>query len=76
MKGEIVGSVRIGNTVYKAGQEEEFAKVATADQITRLTEKGAIAGFGKSSAKVVDEAADTPDAEEAASQGGKAKKKA
>lgn len=48
MAKEIIGSVRIGNTVYKAGQEEELAAVADAAQIKRLTDKGVIAGFGKS----------------------------
>lgn len=46
MKGEILGSVRIGNKVYKAGDEEAFASVASADQIARLKEKGVVSGFG------------------------------
>ena len=72
MKGEIIGSVRIGNTVYKAGQEDELAAVASADEIKRLTEKGVIAGFsGKSKADDAAEASAAESGEEAAAKGAK-----
>lgn len=47
---EIIGSVRIGGTVYQAGQEDELAAVLSSAQIDRLTEKGVIAGFSKTKA--------------------------
>lgn len=76
-KGEIIGSVRIGNTTFKAGQEEEFAAAASPAEIARLTEKGVIAGFGKSkSAPVAEDAAeDSASDEEASPKGPKASAK-
>lgn len=54
-KYKITGSVRIGKTLYREGDEDALAKVATADQLARLTQSGAIEGFGKA-AKTTDEA--------------------
>jgi hypothetical protein len=50
MKGKIIGAVRIGDKVYREGDEGAFAKAATADQISRLTDKGVIEGAIKGEA--------------------------
>lgn len=41
---QIIGSVRIGNDVYRKGDEEALAKVADKSMIKRLTDKGVISG--------------------------------
>ena len=43
-KGVINGAVRVGQTTYKAGDEEAFAAAASQGQIKHLTKKGAISG--------------------------------
>ena len=50
-KQQIFGAVRVGDIVYQAGQEEQLAKVLSADQIERLTAEGVIAGFSSRAGK-------------------------
>lgn len=40
----IVRSVRIGGLVYVPGMEDDLKKIATPEQLERLSEKGAITG--------------------------------
>ncbi len=61
-KGTILGAVRIGQTTYKAGDEEAFAAAASASQIERLTEKKAISGFKVAKAEA-EKPADEPKTE-------------
>lgn len=71
-KGVINGAVRIGQTTYKAGDEEAFAAAASQGQIKHLSKKGAISGdftsgkkASKSEAPAVEvETADEPVADE------------
>jgi hypothetical protein len=62
----INSAIRVGGKLFKPGQEDEVAAL-NADQITRLTEKGAISGFDAKA----DKAAAEP--EEATPPKGKAK---
>lgn len=41
----IHSTIRFGGKTYGPGAEAEFEKAASKDQITRLTDKGAISGF-------------------------------
>ncbi len=43
-KFEIIGSVRVDNIVYIAGQEDELSKVLTAEQFNRLKNDGIVIG--------------------------------
>lgn len=44
---EILRGVRIGNVVYKPGQEDELEARLTAEQVKRLTENGTLQGDWK-----------------------------
>jgi hypothetical protein len=42
---KITGQVRTAKGKFRAGQEEEFSKVATKEEVAHLTRMGAITGF-------------------------------
>jgi hypothetical protein len=48
---KINSAVRFGGVLYKEGMEDELEAAMTAEQITRLTERGAIEGSFKGAAK-------------------------
>ncbi len=73
---EIIGSVRIGKTVFVAGQEDELAAVLSANDVERLTARGVISGFSAKAGKAVEAApAEAPTAEEQDSEKPKTGKK-
>jgi hypothetical protein len=43
-KFEIIGSVRVGRTLYRSGMEEELQAKASPEQLQRLAEKGVVSG--------------------------------
>lgn len=69
---QITSTVRMGQTVYRAGQEDDLAKVLTKDDVARLTEKGIISGFG-ATVKTEAPAEETADATADEAKGSKKK---
>lgn len=62
---KIHSGVRLGGTTYTDGMEDELAGAASAKQLKRLVEKGAISGeWSSSAAPLEDEVDDTEDAQD------------
>ena len=58
MKQKIKSAIRMGRgKVFKTGDEEALAKIATSDQIAAWTEAGAVEGF---TSEASDESSEKP----------------